>query len=220
MFLNACATGPTTYRFAFGPRKELYTEKYGQPIDTSLAQQLGGTVTTVSGDREQGKVWTNGFQVGLSEELSNGITTMLFFVYNKYDELNYTFNSSNFGTFSETLSSEGTAFEGNIGYRWRWLRPNLSYKYENIKTKATVQGASVPALSGTQDANIFVWGGGLALDIPITTWLYLVLQADYRVPSAKGDDGTKSSYQSFQINLLVGNLVVGGKDRSSSKRKK
>lgn len=218
-FLIGCANGPTTYRLALGARKELYTEKYGVPLDTTLAQQLGGTVTTLSGDRSQGRVWTDGFQLGLTEELSSGIVSELAFFYNRYSPLNYSFNSSTYGDFSETITSTGRGLDASIGYRWRWLRPYISYKIESVSSEVTVRG-SAPATASSYTNSLFVWGGGFAFDIPLAKYFYLVVQGDYRVPSNKGTDGTTASYQSLQVNLLIGNWQVSADNKKSSNSKK
>lgn len=209
VFLSSCATQKNTYRFQVGTRVENYVENPTIPLDQSLAQSLGGTVTTISGNPNQIASQAIGLQVGLVEETKENITTTLSVYSNSYSPVSYAFNSSTYGLLSQNMAVTGTGFDATLGFNllkgnFR-IRPGLSYKIENQQFIVTGTGAAAAvATFRSYNQSVFVWGAGAAFEYAFSKSNRLALQLDYRVPSRSVQGVSSLSYTSMQLSWLTG----------------
>lgn len=202
-FASGCSTAGKTYHGLVGARADNYTEKPVSPLDTTLAQMLGGTVTTTQGDSSKLTATGIGGQVGLTEQSGKLISTLSVY-YVKYNPITYGFNSSSYGQINETLNITGYGFDGTLGWDLGIFRPGVSYKYESQKFDGTVSGSSLPATAISSNSSTFMLGGGLALDIPLSQSLRLVAQGDYRIPLSKSSSVDSANSILGQVSLRFG----------------
>ena len=210
--LSSCAT-KSTYRFLAGVRAENYVENESVPIDQALAQTIGGTVTTVSGNPNQVTLQGAGFQIGFVEETSEAFVTSLAFFMNNYTTVSYTFDSSNFGIIKTKVAPTGSGLDATIGYNFLKgsfkIRPDLSYKIESQSYTTTVSGSSSTTnFISNYKQSITVYGGGIAFEYAADKENRLVLQFDYRVPSKSVPGVSSLSYTSAQLSFLFGNWLL------------
>lgn len=212
IFLSSCATQKNTYRLQLGTRAENYVENPTIPLDQSLAQSLGGTVTTISGNPNQIASQAIGVQIGFVEEIKDNITTTISLYSNSYSPVSYAFNSSTYGLLSQNILVTGTGFDATLGFNllkgnFR-IRPGLSYKIENQLFTVTGTGAAAAvATFRSYNQSVFVWGGGTAFEYAFSKNNRIVLQIDYRVPSRSVQGVSSLSYTSMQLSWLTGDWL-------------
>lgn len=208
--LQSCATQKNSYRIIAGGRAENYVENEALPIDQTMAQVLGGTVSLVSGNPNQITSQATGFQIGFVEETKEGFVSTICYLYSVYEPVSYTFNSSKYGVFTEELSPTSSGFDITVGYNLLKnkfkIRPGLSYKTETQNFQASIVGATstIPFVFNYKQ-NVFVWGGGVAFEYALNPNNRIILQFDYRVPSRSTTGVSSLSYSSAQFSWAYGN---------------
>jgi len=165
--VTGCSTNRPKYHLIMGGRADSYSETQAVPLDRSLANMLGGTVTTSEGDPNKISSIGYGGQAGIVEENKNIVTTIALF-YSKYLPVSYSFYSSKYGKIGETLNVQGYGVDATIGYKLWIFRPGISYKYEAQKMSAVVSGSGIPPTTVRSSSTVFMIGGGLGIDIPFS----------------------------------------------------
>ena len=210
--LSSCETPKNSYRVLLGARSETYLETLSVAREKTLQSYLGGTVTMSKGSSTQTNSAINGVQIGIVEEIPNGITTTLSLFYNSYAPVEYIYNTSSEGLVFQTIAAPtSTGLDATLGYTFLKgsfrIRPGISYKVESQLFDAKVTGSTLAqfALSSGR-RQLFVWGGGLAFEYAASKEDRIVLQADYRVPSKSIQGISDLSFTTIQISYLYGDL--------------
>lgn len=208
MALGAQAGCSTTHKYhvLVGARSELYSETRTSSFDQSLASQLGGTVTTVTGDPKKISALGFGGQLGIAED-SGFLFTTLALSFTKYAPVHYTFNSSNYGEINQTLNVTGLGLGGAVGLRFLIFKPHLSYEYQYYMTNGSVSGSQVGTTESTSNnSKQFLAGPGFALDIPIAPAIHLVAEAAYRIPLWRSGGVAARHSLLAQVGVLLFNF--------------
>ncbi len=209
--LTGCASG-ATYQLLAGGRYERYTEKEKTPIDTQLANALGGTFTTTQGDPSKITISGEGGQVGFYEKKGR-LTSSLSAFYQKFAAYNYSFNSSLYQTINDKIEANGWGLQSSLGYDvLPFLRPELALFYENDKLTNTVSGTFIGTGSSTSDTRKYYGvGGGVAIELPLTHAVHLVADGHYYVALSAPSGTTSANTAVVQVNLRIGSFGSGAR---------
>jgi len=196
LMLSGCAT-KNKYHFDFAVRSESYVENYGTSLSTQLTSQLGKTTTTLSGDNSKSSLTGTGITIGVLETLPSGWSSRLALTMTTYSTMSYTFNIATVGIVSETILTNSMAFDGSIGYSFKYFRPYLSYSIDSRSYTVLV----TPATSGlsSSSGSISFWGGGLEFKFP--TWDDNEMYLSYEVRSARNMPSGSATLNSIQLGM-------------------
>lgn len=218
--LTSCVT--SDYHLDVSGAQDTYTESYGgRSLASMLSNELGVTVTSLSGDTSKIETSGNGGRISISES-TKLLMSKVGYTKVSYDDIPFIFDVN--GTVVDmTMSMEASIIDLSVGLRLSYLTPYFSLKNLSIdlETKSS-QGVSLGSSAGG-----VVTGWGVDLDIPIGKgFLYArysnesLSQQEYTTNNGPPSmQTTELSYESIGLGyrFYIGTIKGAGGRKPSSK---
>jgi hypothetical protein len=176
LVIQGCASQSRVYKFELAGRYQLHVEKPTIPLDASLSQSLGRSVTAVEGDVNQIKAQALGGYFGVTEQMGIFFSRAGFYSVD-YPSISYTFNIQDVGEVKEDISAKTFGVEFALGMLIaQIIRPYLAVKYEK-ETATTLSGGLLGQQKLSTTGNYL--GAGLGIDIPLAKTFAVVIDGLY-----------------------------------------
>lgn len=185
-----------------GTRNSSYTEVWSKNLTEQVQSSLGPSysVNILSGPTSGiNLVSTNGITFGTFGKINNNTVWDFAFYFESFNAIDYEYTfSSGAGTGYAAMSMHTFNFglEYFLGYQiTKWFRPYLGIRKDSFIITSGFSSSSVSILYGL---------GGLAIEVPLSHSLNLLLQGDYGVSLSQQDNVASANKTSLMASLKWG----------------